>query len=52
MKARADLHTHIGAELKWVIREGHQGNRQTQAIVRHAVLYTQEKESERKRQRH
>lgn len=42
MKARADMQTHtlthsFGIEQKWVIREGHQGNRQTQATVRRSV---------------
>lgn len=42
MKTHTDMQTHtlthsFGIEQKWVIREGHQGNRQTQATVRRSV---------------
>lgn len=42
MKVRAATQTHtFGAQLRWVIRGGHQGNRQTQANVRYTAYLQQ-----------
>lgn len=42
MKAHAGTQTHtFGAQLRWVIRGGHQGNRQTQANIRYTAYLQQ-----------
>lgn len=42
MKAHTGTQTHtFGAQLRWVIRGGHQGNRQTKANVRYTAYLQQ-----------